>query len=212
MTAASDAEILAHAVNWQGEPRLRRAAEFVLANGSPSVAARAERILSWLSLDAETRTEFWDNWREDFHTKAGQARAAGAFVNANLSKKRNLTCPGRISTKRREIDAVEDNLPRAVGRGDLWHALVTLADPMLRAYADRKANAGLLDYDDLIGHASQLLIDPGAALGAVDKLDGGIDHLLLDECAGHRNVAMAHRACVDRGVLRRAGRARRIAP
>jgi ATP-dependent helicase/nuclease subunit A len=38
----------------------------------------------------------------------------------------------------------------------------------------------LLDYDDLIGHASQLLIDPGAAW-VLYKLDGGIDHLLLDE-------------------------------
>ncbi|HTC08674.1 MAG TPA: double-strand break repair helicase AddA [Acetobacteraceae bacterium] len=178
VTAASDAEILAHAVNWPSEPRLRRAAEFVLANGSPSVAARAERILGWLSLDAQTRTEFWDSWREEFHTKAGQARAAGAFVNANLSKAQPTLSEPYLDEAAR-IDAVEDNR-RALSVAVISHALVTLADPMLRAYADRKANAGLLDYDDLIGHASQLLIDPGAAW-VLYKLDGGIDHLLLDE-------------------------------
>ena len=66
ITAASDAEILANAVNWQDEPRLRRAAAFVQDNGSPSVAARAERILLWLNLDAETRVEVWDHWRINY--------------------------------------------------------------------------------------------------------------------------------------------------
>ena len=178
VSAASDAEILANAVNWQGEPRLRQAAEFVVTNGSASVAARAERILGWLSLDADTRVEFWDNWREEFHTKSGQGRAAGAFVNANLAKAQP-TLPEPFLTEAARIEAVEDER-RALTVAAISHALVTLAEPMLRAYADRKNSAGLLDYDDLIGHASALLIDPGAAW-VLYKLDGGIDHLLLDE-------------------------------
>ncbi|MBV9118932.1 MAG: UvrD-helicase domain-containing protein, partial [Acetobacteraceae bacterium] len=44
----------------------------------------------------------------------------------------------------------------------------------------RKEAAGLLDYDDLVGHSSALLVDPGAAW-VLYKLDGGLDHLLLDE-------------------------------
>jgi ATP-dependent helicase/nuclease subunit A len=57
---------------------------------------------------------------------------------------------------------------------------VTLAAPVVRAYAHRKDGAGLLDYDDLIGRTSRLLVDPGAAW-VLYKLDGGLDHLLLDE-------------------------------
>ena len=38
----------------------------------------------------------------------------------------------------------------------------------------------MLDYDDLIGRTSALLVDPGAAW-VLYKLDGGLDHLLLDE-------------------------------
>ncbi len=178
ITAASDAEILANAVNWQDEPRLRRAAAFVQDNGSPSVAARAERILLWLNLDAETRVEVWDHWREEFHAKAGLPRAAGAFVNPKLAKAQP-TLPEPFLAEAARIDAVEDSR-RALHVAAVSHALVTLAAPMLAAYATRKANAGLLDYDDLIGQASNLLVDPGAAW-VLYKLDGGIDHLLLDE-------------------------------
>ncbi|MDT8870086.1 UvrD-helicase domain-containing protein [Komagataeibacter rhaeticus] len=38
----------------------------------------------------------------------------------------------------------------------------------------------MVDYDDLIDRTLQLLDDPGAAW-VLYKLDGGIDHLLLDE-------------------------------
>lgn len=178
ISVASDAEILANAVNWQEEARLRRAAAFVQANGSPSVAQRAERILGWLSLDTDLRIEFWDHWREEFHTKAGAPRATGAFVNQKLATAQP-TLPDPFLAEGARIAEVEDSR-RALSVAAVSHALVTLADPMLRAYADRKDNAGLLDYDDLIGRASQLLIDPGAAW-VLYKLDGGIDHLLLDE-------------------------------
>src|SRR5262249_42084233 len=47
-------------------------------------------------------------------------------------------------------------------------------------YAEQKEAAGLLDYDDLIGRTSSLLVHPGAAW-VLYKLDGGLDHLLLDE-------------------------------
>jgi len=178
VTTSNDAEILANAVNWQEEPRLRRAATFVQENGSPSVAAKAERILLWLGLDAETRVEVWDNWREEFHTKAGQPRAAGAFVNANLAKA-HPTLPDPFLQEAARIATIEDSR-RALQVAAVSHALVTLAAPMLAAYDTRKTNAGLLDYDDLIGRASNLLVNPGAAW-VLYKLDGGIDHLLLDE-------------------------------
>jgi ATP-dependent helicase/nuclease subunit A len=178
ITAPDDAALLTNAVNWQEEPRLRRAAEFVQANGSPSCAARAERILDWLSLDAETRLEYWDRWLEEFHTKSGSPRAGGAFVNANLAKAQPTLAEPFLAEGER-IAAIEDSR-RALHVAAVSHALVALAEPTLAAYDARKTNAGLLDYDDLISRASNLLVDPGAAW-VLYKLDGGIDHLLLDE-------------------------------
>jgi ATP-dependent helicase/nuclease subunit A len=58
--------------------------------------------------------------------------------------------------------------------------LCTLAEPLLVHYEHRKQAAGLLEFDDLIGRSTDLLVDPGADW-VLYKLDGGLDHLLLDE-------------------------------
>ena len=75
--------------------------------------------------------------------------------------------------------AVEDAC-RGLKMAAVSHALITLAGPVLDGYARRKDESGLLDYDDLIGRTQGLLVDPGAAW-VLYKLDGGLDHLLLDE-------------------------------
>ena len=59
--------------------------------------------------------------------------------------------------------------------------LLLLAAPDARRLCRRaRASSGYLDYTDLIGRTTGLLRDPGAAW-VLYKLDGGIDHLLLDE-------------------------------
>lgn len=51
----------------------------------------------------------------------------------------------------------------------------------LPAYEKAKAMRGLLDFDDLILRARDLLTDPKVADWVLFKLDGGIDHILVDE-------------------------------
>ncbi|MCF1708227.1 double-strand break repair helicase AddA [Tabrizicola sp. J26] len=60
-------------------------------------------------------------------------------------------------------------------------ALHRLADAFLPEYAARKAAGGKLDFDDLIAKARQLLTDPSVAQWVLFRLDGGIDHILVDE-------------------------------
>ena len=52
---------------------------------------------------------------------------------------------------------------------------------MLAAYDRRKRLHGLLDYDDLVLKALELLRRPGIAPWVLFKLDGGLDHILIDE-------------------------------
>jgi ATP-dependent helicase/nuclease subunit A len=70
---------------------------------------------------------------------------------------------------------------RAVRAADLAHAALTLIDAMRRDYAHAKALRGVLDYDDLILRTRDLLHKRGAAAWVLYKLDGGIDHVLIDE-------------------------------
>ena len=60
-------------------------------------------------------------------------------------------------------------------------ALHGFAAAFLQVYADRKAARGLLDFDDLIARAKDLLTDPSLAAWVLYRLDGSIDHILVDE-------------------------------
>ena len=48
-------------------------------------------------------------------------------------------------------------------------------------YEAAKLLRGWLDFDDLIGKARQLLTDPQVAAWVLFRIDGGIDHILVDE-------------------------------
>ncbi|MEO1276769.1 MAG: UvrD-helicase domain-containing protein, partial [Pseudomonadota bacterium] len=54
------------------------------------------------------------------------------------------------------------------------------ADWLMR-YTAAKNGAGLLDFTDLVGRAADLLTAPGLAPWVLWKLDGGIEHILVDE-------------------------------
>ena len=64
---------------------------------------------------------------------------------------------------------------------DKTHALYTFAVPFIAAYEKRKVQRGALDFDDLIGKAKTLLEDPNVAQWVLFRLDGGVDHVLVDE-------------------------------
>lgn len=60
-------------------------------------------------------------------------------------------------------------------------ALLVLADAIQGDYERRKRAAAVLDYDDLIVKTQTLLFSAGAAAWVLFKIDGGIDHILVDE-------------------------------
>jgi ATP-dependent helicase/nuclease subunit A len=178
VTAPDEAALIADAVTWLGEGALRDAARIVLDNGSTTAAARAAAILDWLSQPADRRAENWADWCGLFLSASGEMRGDIALVNKVLSAGRPELLD-RYQAEAERIQAIEDQR-RAVRLAAVSSALVTLAGPVAAGYARRKDEAGLLDYDDLIDRTRTLLFDPGAAW-VLYKLDGGLDHLLLDE-------------------------------
>jgi len=61
------------------------------------------------------------------------------------------------------------------------HALHRFAQVFLPAYAAAKESRGWLDFDDLIDKTRHLLSDSRVAQWVLFRLDGGIDHILVDE-------------------------------
>jgi len=66
----------------------------------------------------------------------------------------------------------------ALDRARTLHAFAARFIP---AYRARKMTAGVLDFDDLITKTRDLLTDPKVAQWVLFRLDGGIDHVLVDE-------------------------------
>ncbi|MEZ5960343.1 MAG: double-strand break repair helicase AddA [Hyphomonadaceae bacterium] len=69
----------------------------------------------------------------------------------------------------------------AIERAEDAVAALALALKLDQAYADAKERSGALDFDDLIEHAQALLQKSEAAPWVLYKLDGGLDHILIDE-------------------------------
>ncbi len=59
--------------------------------------------------------------------------------------------------------------------------LLCVISALMKEYERLKSEQGLLDFDDQILSATHLLTQSGMAAWVLYKLDGGIDHLLIDE-------------------------------
>ena len=180
VTVRDEAALLAGAVAWPDEPPLCRAITLASRHGSDGVKTKALRMLDWLALPPGLRCEHWLHWVEEFHLAEGKPRGPGAFANPKLAQQYTDILPACAAEQAR-IEAVQDDR-RALRLATASAALLRVAAPILGGYAAAKERRALLDYDDLIGRTHRLLSDP--AVGAdwvLFKLDGGLDHLLLDE-------------------------------
>lgn len=72
-------------------------------------------------------------------------------------------------------------LRKALEAAERTEALYAFARLFLREYNAQKAMHGWLDFDDLIEKARGLLTESSMAAWVLYKLDGGIDHILVDE-------------------------------
>ena len=69
----------------------------------------------------------------------------------------------------------------ALATAERSRALHRFARAFLAAFDAAKARRAWLDFDDLIARAHRLMRDPAVASWVLYKLDGGIDHILVDE-------------------------------
>lgn len=60
-------------------------------------------------------------------------------------------------------------------------ALLSVTRQVARAFETAKLDAGVLDFDDLISKTERLLKETSSARWVLYKLDGGLDHILVDE-------------------------------
>ncbi|MCB2106263.1 MAG: double-strand break repair helicase AddA [Rhodobacteraceae bacterium] len=145
-----------------------------LAKGGKTDVKNAPIIVSWLKGD---RIPGFDAYCNVFLTKERELRKS--FATQAVGKA-DPAVPEILAREAERIYAVDRHL-RAVETAETSAALLVLAERILKTYQQHKARLAQLDYDDLIDVTDRLLKQKNVAAWVLFKLDGGIDHVLIDE-------------------------------
>ena len=166
------------AMQWPRELPVADALRRVAAAGNPSGKDWAYPLLDWLSGTPEARWRRWEDWVSGHFTTTGGRRKLDRLMGKGLAAEADAIAR-EIDAECRRIETVLEAL-KAARLAALNAHLAGLAVPILAREKAGKELAARLSYGDLVAFTGKLLIDPGAAW-ILYKLDGGIDHLLLDE-------------------------------
>lgn len=104
----------------------------------------------------------------------------GAFPTKALREGSAAPFMPRLEALMRRVEAARETR-LALAAAAKAAALHQFATAFLARYEARKAGRGFLDFDDLIHRAANLLSDRSVAAWVLFRLDGGIDHILVDE-------------------------------
>ncbi|HMJ92543.1 MAG TPA: double-strand break repair helicase AddA, partial [Allosphingosinicella sp.] len=134
-----------------------------------------DRIASWLAGDPAARGAGLEALAGIVLKKDGEARSiASGLTKADPDYAEHAAalaeCCGRLLQIRRTAELVSA-LAAGLRAGQSFAA----------AYGEAKRAAGLVDFDDLIRWAEQLLLTPGMGDWVRYKLDQSTDHILVDE-------------------------------
>nr|WP_298685771.1 double-strand break repair helicase AddA [uncultured Dongia sp.] len=154
-----------------------RSAVAALLMGSDTDVKRGEVMSQWLAGTVAERITSFDAYATVFLTKEGEIRKSQATAKAVKimpnAKEVMAAEAGRLTEIITQLHAVEILVDST--------ALMTLGLDLMERFRRLKALTAALDFDDLILRTRDLLAQPGIAPWVLYKLDGGIDHVLIDE-------------------------------
>ena len=149
----------------------------VLAGGTVTDQRRAQAIKGWLDSDHATRTAGFPAYCRAF------LRQDGSSLAKLITKKLGDAHSGMaeaLGTEQARIEAVTERW-NAARVAESSAALIEVAARHLHFYGEEKKRHAVLDYGDQISKSRSLLARAGIAPWVLYKLDGGLDHLLIDE-------------------------------
>ncbi len=148
-----------------------------LASGAKTDAARGGLLYDWLSKEPEDKAAFYFQFKNVFLTQSGTP-----FKKLSVHTKKSWEDAEDFHFMISDlILALEDQI-KAAHLVELTHAILTLSVAVQDHYKHQKDARGLLDYNDLILKTYDLLqYAKDAVPWILYKLDGGLDHILVDE-------------------------------
>ena len=158
---------------------LKRAAAALIKAGNEE-ERRGEAITAWLARSRDERMATFDDYLDVFLTFTKEPPSIRKRMATKETQKHDPTALDVLTKEAERLIKVVFRR-RAAETAAATAGLLTLAEALLATYARAKRARALLDYDDLIHAAERLLATQGNASWVLYKLDGGIDHILIDE-------------------------------
>ena len=147
----------------------------LLLGGGKTDAELAQHIAAALS--APTAEMIATALARYFLTGSGELRSR--LLTKKLKEERPDIDASVMRAQERFLALTRERTGVAVAEATI--ALITLALDVMQRYADAKARRAALDFDDLIRSTASLLRTRSSAEWVLFKLDGGLDHILVDE-------------------------------
>ncbi len=148
-----------------------------MRRGGKTDAKHGQVIAEWLA-DPAARVAGFDDYLGVFFTQ-GNGNERKTLIHRDAL----ALAPGAgetLAAEARRLSVVRERRNAAFGF-DITAALLALGLALIEVYSILKRRRAMLDYDDLILHTRDLLQRPGVAPWVLYKLDGGLDHILIDE-------------------------------
>jgi ATP-dependent helicase/nuclease subunit A len=156
---------------------LRLAVTALTASTAVTDRKRGVAIGNWLTAIGEMRVAEFDAYCSQYLNDKGEIRDRFITTRAAAAN------PGVDEILLAEAMRVADlrNRCNAAIIANASGALLRLGVEMLESYRQHKVSRSLLDYEDLVLATRGLLRREGVAPWVLFKLDGGLDHILIDE-------------------------------
>ncbi|WP_299440109.1 double-strand break repair helicase AddA [uncultured Rhodospira sp.] len=159
---------------------LLNVAQVLAEKGGKKEKERLPGLLAFLSESAEQRPRLLDGHQALFLDKDGNPRSEKGLASTKAVRDSHPDIIEIMVTEQNRLLRLAEHR-RAAAVAEASGALLTVADAYLKALSEQKDARALLDFDDLIHHTRALLERSDGAAWVLYKLDGGIDHLLIDE-------------------------------
>jgi ATP-dependent helicase/nuclease subunit A len=155
-----------------------RLAATALAEGSDTDADRGFGIADWLAAAPEDRVRRFEDYATFF-----LVQNLNAIRKTLITKGAAKKSPGVQEILEVEAERLLVALRHrcAAVAATATTALLRLGQELVDAYDRHKESMALLDFDDLILTARAMLAKPEIAPWVLFKLDGGLEHVLIDE-------------------------------
>ncbi|RED51402.1 double-strand break repair helicase AddA [Aestuariispira insulae] len=158
---------------------LRASCEALIASSGSRDQARGDLIASWLETDLAGRIASFEDYRLAFLKKTDLEPVKDLMVKKLREDRPDLL--DVLEKEQQRQERVLEKIKRQITAG-ASAGLLRLGAAILEAYEAEKDSRDTLDFDDLILKSRDLLTGGSDAVAWVlFKLDGGLDHILIDE-------------------------------